>query len=151
MSKISDLAKSFEETSKRQESDTAQTVSAAFKQHEERLKGQLNESTKRIVKDIHAQRSRLMKSVITPMNYVIGALVIGALALILVLMFQGYTIQKRLETQDQMQATINELESRGGGLELNNCGEARRLCVRINKNLTYQTKDGATYATPTGY
>jgi len=64
MSKILDLAKSFEQTSSEQVKDTEQAVATEFKKHEERLIGLLNENEKAISNAIQEQNKRLLPTML---------------------------------------------------------------------------------------
>ena len=59
MSKILDLAKSFEQTSNEQAKVTEQTVTTEFKKQEQRLIALLNENEKTISNAIHEQNARI--------------------------------------------------------------------------------------------
>ena len=61
MSKILDLAKSFEQTSSEQAKDTEQVVAKEFKKHEQRLIDLLTENEKAIVLELRVAQSDMGK------------------------------------------------------------------------------------------
>lgn len=131
MSEISRLARAFEKRSTEQAESTEKAVASAFERHENALLSALSESEKRTSDAIRAQSRSLqrtaLKSWMAVAIPVIATLLIAAGALGAMSWYIGHQI----DTIAQQNATIERLSQEGGNIELNHCGEDRRLCAKI--------------------
>ena len=118
MSKILDLAKSFEQTSNEQAKVTEQTVTTEFKKQEQRLIALLNENEKTISNAIHEQNGRLKGMIrataTTALIWIVicAALLIGILSGII--WFQGQIISSRLSDIDGYSQQLASLKAKSG-------------------------------------
>lgn len=145
MSKILDMAKTFEQTSKQQADDIESSLKPEFEKHEKVIKKALDSSRQSISDAIQDQQKRigwlLLKSW--------GVMLISALLLLVAtsgtLWYQGNLIAER-------QATLEELAKKGGKLILSDrCKDENgkhRFCIRMNVD---EGKFGDDYMIPKGY
>ncbi len=144
MSKILDMAKTFEQTSKQQADDIESSLKPEFERHEEAIKEALDSSRQSINDAIQDQQKRigwlLLKSW--------GVMLISGLLLLAAtsgtLWYQGNLIAER-------QATLETLGKKGGKLIFNKCEDKNgkiRLCIRMNMD---EGKFGDDYMIPKGY
>ena len=89
MSKILDLAKSFEQTSSEQAKDTEQVVAKEFKKHEQRLIDLLTENEKAISNAIQEQNKRLLPTMLKTWSIVAIAIVTALLLMWGILTYQS--------------------------------------------------------------
>ena len=144
MSKILDMAKTFEQTSKQQADDIESSLKPEFERHERAIKEALDSSRQSINDAIQDQQKRigwlLLKSW--------GVMLFSALLLLAAtsgtLWYQGNLIAER-------QATLETLGKKGGKLIFNKCEDENgkiRLCIRMNMD---EGKFGDDYMIPKGY
>ena len=144
MSKILDMAKTFEQTSKQQADDIESSLKPEFEKHEKAIKKALDSSRQSISDAIQDQQKRigwlLLKSW--------GVMLISALLLLVAtsgtLWYQGNLIAER-------QATLETLGKKGGKLIFNTCKDENgkiRFCIRMNMD---EGKFGDDYMIPKGY
>ena len=142
MSKILDLAKTFEENSKQQASDIETSVNNAFKRHEKVILGVLQSSDQRLGAAIDAQSRKWAWLVLKGWLYTLigGVLMLGISWG--VLWYQGALIAENWAEISHQKATLDRLASKGGKLELSTCGEKKRLCVKVDlKELAYGNEE----------
>src|SRR5690606_26754561 len=121
MSKILDLAKNFEQTSKQQANDTEQIVANALKQHEQRLIGLLNENEIAMSTAIREQNSRI-RPIILRSWMIVSIDIVTAIALAWgTLMYQSYRINKNSELITQQNLAIQELKDKGANVQFQDC------------------------------
>lgn len=132
MSEVSKFAEAFRQKSIEQAESTEKAVASAFEKHENALLSALSESEQRTKDAIRAQSRSLqraaLKSWMAVAIPVIATLLIAAGALGTMSWYIGHQI----DTIAQQNATIERLSQEGGNIELNHCGESRRLCVEID-------------------
>ncbi|WP_373687404.1 MbeB family mobilization protein [Acinetobacter sp. YH01012] len=151
MSKILDLAKSFEQTSNEQAKHTEQTVATEFKKHEQHLIDLLKENEKAINSAIEEQNKRLLLVMLKTWSIVAIAVITALLLMWGILAYQSHKIGKNADLIAQQQATIQQLEKAGGNLKIQNClddKKRKRMCIQMN------TKAGSWkggYLVPMGY
>ena len=145
MSKILDMAKTFEQTSKQQAAAIESSLTPEFERHERAIKEALNSSRQSINDAIQDQQKRigwlLLKSW--------GVMLISALLLLAAtsgtLWYQGNLIAER-------QATLETLAKKGGKLILSNKCEdengKNRFCIKMDMDAG---KYGDGYMIPKGY
>ncbi|MFW2079313.1 MbeB family mobilization protein [Acinetobacter sp. ULE_I010] len=151
MSKILDLAKSFEEKSSEQAKDTEQIVATEFKKHEKRLIGLLNENEKAISSAINEQNQRIRPIILKTWMIVSIGIVTGIALAWGILMYQSHKIGENAELIAQQQATIQQLRNAGGSLITTSCLDSKnrkRLCIQMNTQAG-SWKGG--YLVPMGY
>jgi hypothetical protein len=152
MSKILDLAKSFEQTSSEQAKDTEQIVATEFKKHEKRLIALLNENEKAISSAINEQNQRI-RPIILKTWMIVSIGIVTAIALAWgILMYQSHKISKNAEIIAQQNLAIQELANKGGNVKLQDCIDTKnrkRLCVLVNKDAG--TWSNGSLMVPMGY
>ena len=152
MSKILDLAKSFEEKSSEQAKDTEQIVATEFKKHEKRLIALLNENEKAISSAIIEQNQRIRPIILKTWMIVSIGIVTGIALAWGILMYQSHKIGKNAELIAQQNLAIQELANKGGNVKLQDCIDTKnrkRLCVLVNKDAG--TWSNGSLMVPMGY
>ena len=137
MSKILDLAKSFEQTSSKQAKDTEQVVATEFKKHEQRLIDLLSENEKAISNAIQEQNKRLLPTMLKTWSIVAIAIVTALLLMWGILTYQSKKIAQNAEIMAQQEIAIQNLADKGGNVKLQDCIDdknRKRLCVLVNKD-----------------
>ena len=137
MSKILDLAKSFEQTSNEQAKDTEQVVATEFKKHEQRLIDLLNENEKAMNSAIQEQNKRLLPTMLKTWSIVAIAIVTALLLMWGILTYQSKKIAQNAEIMAQQKIAIQDLADKGGNVKLQDCIDdknRKRLCVLVNKD-----------------
>ena len=137
MSKILDLAKSFEQTSSEQAKDTEQVVATEFKKHEQRLIDLLSENEKAISNAIQEQNKRLLPTMLKTWSIVAIAIVTALLLMWGILTYQSKKIAQNAEIMAQQEIAIQNLADKGGNVKLQDCIDdknRKRLCVLVNKD-----------------
>jgi hypothetical protein len=111
----------------------------------------LNESEQRITSDISAQNTRLSRLTLKTWIWlpvtVVSVLLVGWG----VIWIEGQVIYNRTQELIQLQANIKELESKGGKIHLNKCGE--RICIAAAEDSGEWTRnsDSRPMFIPEGY
>ena len=151
MSKILDLAKSFEQTSSEQAKDTEQVVATEFKKHEQRLIDLLNENEKAMSNAIQEQNKRLLPTMLKTWSIVAIAVITAILVMWGILAYQSHKIGKNAEIIAQQNLAIQDLANKGGNIKLQDCIDnknRKRLCIQMNTEAG-SWKGG--YLVPMGY
>ena len=118
MSEILNLAKGFEEKSKQQAQDTAQSVKREFVRLEASISADLKSSSQSISSAIHEQNGRLTGMIrataTTALIWIVicAALLIGILSGII--WFQGQIISSRLSDIDGYSQQLESLKAKSG-------------------------------------
>ena len=138
MSKILELAKIFEESSKQQASDIETSVKNAFEPHEKAILAALESSARRLNTAIDAQNRRwgwlVLKGWVFPL---IGVAFLLGISWVVV-WYQGRVIAENWVEISRQNKTLEQLAAKGGKLELSTCGKDQRLCVKMDlKELAY--------------
>ena len=157
MSKILELAKTFEESSKQQASDIETSVKNAFEPHERAILAALESSARRLNTAIDAQTRRwgwlVLKGWVFPL---IGVAFLLGISWVVV-WYQGKVIAENWVEISRQNATLEQLAEKGGKLELSTCGKEKRLCVKVDlKEQPYgrdedTKKDEYPWMIPEGY
>jgi hypothetical protein len=151
MSKILDLAKSFEQKSSEQAKDTEQIVATEFKKHEKRLIALLNENEKAISSAINEQNQRI-RPIILKTWMIVSIGIVTAIALAWgILMYQSHKISKNADYRST-EPSHQELANKGGNVKLQDCIDTKnrkRLCVLVNKDAG--TWSNGSLMVPMGY
>ena len=151
MSKILDLAKNFEQTSKEQAKVTEQNVSEEFKKHEQRLIDLLKSNEQAINNAIQEQNKRILLIMLNSWSVVAIAVITVILVAGLTLAWQGKKISENLDQIAQQIATIADLADKGGNIKMDNCIDdknRKRLCIQVNKTAGMYENN---YMIPMGY
>ena len=151
MSKILDLAKSFEQTSNEQAKVTEQTVTTEFKKQEQRLIALLNENEKTISNAIHEQNARIRLITLKTWSTVAIAIVTVIALAWGIFAYQSHKIRANADLIAQQNATIQKLTDAGGNLTTTNCLDnknRKRLCIKMN---TQAGSWQGGYLVPMGY
>ena len=137
MSKISDLAKTFEQTSRTEAASIEQQTKADLDTLRQNINEALKQSEQKITADIHAQQLRMSKAVLKP--YLWSLLGISATGLIVaaILLIVILSLNSELDDLKQQRAeaerTLDLLNTKTKGLTLENCpvenSKATRVCV----------------------
>ena len=152
MSKILDLAKSFEQTSSKQAKDTEQVVATEFKKHEQRLIDLLSENEKAMSNAIQEQNKRLLPTMLKTWSIVAIAVITAILVMWGILAYQSHKIGKNAEIIAQQNLAIQDLANKGGNIKLKDCidnKDRKRLCVLVNKDAP--TWQNGSLMVPMGY
>ena len=137
MSKILDLAKSFEQTSNKQAKDTEQVVATEFKKHEQRLIDLLSENEQAMKSAIQEQNRRLLPTMLKTWSIVAIAVITAILVMWGILTYQSKKIAQNAEIMAQQSLAIQELADKGGNIKLEDCIDKKnrkRLCILVNKD-----------------
>ncbi len=139
MSELLALAKSFEQTSKQQASDTKAVLKADFERHNQFISEALRSSEQRTSAAIQEQNQRLRDLALK------GWVYLGLSAAMLLTVAFGAlwwtgeqiaanveTISTQEETISTQEQTIKKLNRAGGFIQWSQCGD--QLCVKIDKN-----------------
>ena len=142
MSKILELAKTFEENSKQQASDIETSVNSEFGKHEQAILGALRSSNQSLIAAIDGQSRRWGWLVLKGwLCTLIGVVLMLGISWG-VLWYQGALIAENWAEISHQKATLDRLASKGGKLELSTCGEKKRLCVKVDlKELAYGNEE----------
>ncbi len=149
MSKISDLAKTFEQTSLTEAASKEQQTKADIETLRKNINVAWKQREQKIAANISAQQIRMSKAVFKP--YLWSLLGISAAGLIVIagLFIAIWSVKNELDDLKQQRAeaerTLDLLETKTKGLTLENCpvenSKATRVCVatekRIMKALTH--------------
>ena len=141
MSKILELAKTFEESSKQQASDIETSVKNAFEPHEKAILEALDSSGRRLNAAIDAQNRRwgwlVLKGWVFPL---IGVAFLLGISWVVV-WYQGRVIAENWVEISRQNKTLEQLAKKGGMLHLSTCGE--RQCIAVSKDT--QLPESGTY------
>ncbi|HFB9410391.1 TPA: MbeB family mobilization protein [Neisseria gonorrhoeae] len=143
MSKISDLAKTFEQTSRTEAASIEQQTKADLETLRKNINEALKQSEQKITADINARQLRMSKAVFKP--YLWSLLGISAAGLIVIagLFIAIWSVKNELDDLKQQRAeaerTLDLLETKTKGLTLENCpvenSKATRVCVATEKRM----------------
>ncbi len=143
MSKISDLAKTFEQTSRTEAASIEQQTKADLETLRKNINEALKQSEQKITADINARQLRMSKAVFKP--YLWSLLGISAAGLIVIarLFIAIWIVKNELDDLKQQRAeaerTLDLLETKTKGLTLENCpvenSKATRVCVATEKRM----------------
>ncbi|WP_197313170.1 MbeB family mobilization protein [Listeria monocytogenes] len=143
MSKISDLAKTFEQTSRTEAASIEQQTKADLETLRKNINEALKQSEQKITADINARQLRMSKAVFKP--YLWSLLGISAAGLIVIagLFIAMWSVKNELDDLKQQKAeaerTLDLLETKTKGLTLENCpvenSKATRVCVATEKRM----------------
>ncbi|ENV9465687.1 cryptic plasmid protein B [Neisseria gonorrhoeae] len=143
MSKISDLAKTFEQTSRTEAASIEQQTKADLETLRKNINEALKQSEQKITADINARQLRMSKAVFKP--YLWSLLGISAAGLIVIagLFIVIWSVKNELDDLKQQRAeaerTLDLLETKTKGLTLENCpvenSKATRVCVATEKRM----------------
>ncbi|MEL7596518.1 MbeB family mobilization protein [Aeromonas veronii] len=138
MSKILELAKTFEESSKQQASDIETSVKNAFEPHERAILAALESSARRLNTAIDAQNRRwgwlVLKGWVFPL---IGVAFLLGISWVVV-WYQGRVIAENWVEISRQNATLEQLAEKGGTLHIGTCGERR--CIAVSKDTQLPAK-----------
>ncbi|WP_412034732.1 MbeB family mobilization protein [Vibrio paracholerae] len=154
MSKILNLAQDFEKKSKQQAHDTEQRLKSEFERHEKFIEEALRSSEQKIKGDINAQNQRMSALVLKSWLWIVLSVFLVLVACTGVIWWQGRTILANQLEINQQNATIKQLESKGGKIQMSTCGEQKQLCIKIDlKAISYGDNENGVYPwkIPEGY
>ncbi|MGL4416419.1 MULTISPECIES: MbeB family mobilization protein [Enterobacteriaceae] len=132
MSKIFDLAQSFEEKSKQQVNDTEKRLATALETHETFISTALETSETIISGAINAQNRRIRALLLKTWLWMGLSLIAILTASYGVIWLQGEMITQNWQTISQQKDTLQQLEAKGGKIQMSTCGDKKRLCVKID-------------------
>lgn len=132
MSKIFDLAQSFEEKSKQQANDTETRLATALETHETFISTALETSETIISDAINAQNRRIRALLLKTWLWMGLSLIAILTASYGVIWLQGEMITQNWQTISQQKDTLQQLEAKGGKIQMSTCGDKKRLCVKID-------------------
>ena len=132
MSELLTLAKTFEQTSKQQASDTKAVLKTEFERHDRFISEALRSSEQRTSAAIQEQNQRLRALALKGWVY----LGLSAAMLLTVafgaLWWTGAQIAANAQTISKQTETIRQLNTEGGFIQWSACGG--RVCVKIDKS-----------------
>ncbi|EPA5448737.1 MobB protein [Vibrio cholerae] len=132
MSKILNLAQDFEKKSKQQAHDTEQRLKSEFERHEKFIEQALRSSEQKIKGDINAQNQRMSALVLKSWLWIVLSVFLVLVACTGVIWWQGRTILANQQEISRQNATIEQLESKGGKIQMSTCGDQKRLCIKVD-------------------
>ncbi|WP_047706690.1 MbeB family mobilization protein (plasmid) [Edwardsiella tarda] len=132
MSKIFDLAQSFEEKSKQQVNDTEKRLATALETHETFISTALGTSETIISDAINAQNRRIRALLLKTWLWMGLSLIAILTASYGVIWLQGEMITQNWQTISEQKDTLQQLEAKGGKIQMSTCGDKKRLCVKID-------------------
>ncbi|HHX0203339.1 TPA: MbeB family mobilization protein [Escherichia coli] len=132
MSKIFDLAQSFEEKSKQQVNDTEERLTTALGRHATFISDALEANEKIISGAINAQNRRIRALLLKTWLWMGLSLIAILTASYGVIWLQGEMITQNWQTISQQKDTLQQLEAKGGKIQMSTCGDKKRLCVKID-------------------
>ena len=154
MSKILELAETFEKNSKQQASDIETSVNIEFGKHEQAILGALRSSNQSLIAAIDGQSRRWGWLVLKGwLCTLIGVVLMLGISWG-VLWYQGTLIAENWAQISSQNATLERLAAKGGKLQLQECGRKKQLCVKVDlEALTYGDKETGLYPwmIPEGY
>lgn len=150
MSKISDLAKTFEQTSRTEAANIEQQTKTDLDELRRNINAALKQSEQRITADINAQQLRMSKAVFKP--YVWSLIAISAAGLLIVMLLLVAIARLRSDIDDlkqqraEEQKSLDILNTKTKGVLLENCpvenSKATRICVAIDPKSPPYYADG---------
>ena len=168
MSSLLTLAKDFEEKSKQQASNTGATLKAVFSEHEKSVTEALSSSEQKI-RDATARHLREMETLmgehqkktsrlmISSWRYLTAFLLLVALSCLAGVWYTFHSIQTNRETIHQQkldisrqEQTLDDLAKKGGKLQVIQCGDEKRLCVKVDTS-TPEFGENGEYRIAAGY
>ena len=132
MRKSFDLAQSFEEKSKQQVNDTEKRLATALETHETFISTALETSETIISGAINAQNRRIRALLLKTWLWMGLSLIAILTASYGVIWLQGEMITQNWQTISQQKDTLQQLEAKGGKIQMSTCGDKKRLCVKID-------------------
>ena len=132
MSRISDLAASFEQKMKQQAGTTEQSVQNAFKAHENALLTALNESEQRTKVAIDAQSRNLQRTALKSWMAVVIPVSLTLLLALGAIATMGWSITGQIEAIARHQVTLEQLQNEGCAIPLSRCCVGARLSARLH-------------------
>ena len=139
MSEISKMATAFEQKSKEQAENTEQAVKSALKKHENALLLALSESEKTTSDAIRAQSQRLKRTALSSWMAVAIPVIVTLALSAGVITGMAWYMNSQVEQIVSHKATLERLAEEGSEIQLNYCGDSRRLCAKIDESAqTYQ-------------
>lgn len=135
MSKISDLAQSFEAKSKQQAAVTESSLKREFERHEHSVRQALNSSADKIKSDISAQNAIMSRLVLRSWIWIGATLIIVFGAIQAVLWWQGEKILSNMQQIEAQEKTLQALGDRGGKIQFQTCGKQNQLCAKVRPEL----------------
>ena len=132
MSKIFDLAQSFEEKSKQQVNDIETRLASVFETHETFISDALKSNETKISDAISAQNRRLRALLLKTWLWMGLSLIAILTASYGVIWLQGEMITQNWQTISEQKDTLQQLEAKGGKIQMSTCGDKKRLCVKID-------------------
>jgi hypothetical protein len=144
MSKISDLAKTFEQTSRTEAASIEQQTKADLETLRKNINEALKQSEQKITADINARQLRMSKAVFKPYLWsLLGIFPAAGLIVIAGLFIAIWSVKNELDDLKQQRAeaerTLDLLETKTKGLTLENCpvenSKATRVCVATEKRM----------------
>ncbi|WP_425597881.1 MbeB family mobilization protein [Vibrio diabolicus] len=132
MSKILNMARDFNSQSKKQANAIELTLKKDFEKHEQRIQDALKASEQKITNDIQDQQSRLNLLVMKTWIWLPITVITVLIACWGVIWWQGMTIAQNQQEISRQQSTLQALAAKGGNIQMNTCGDQKRLCIKID-------------------
>ena len=141
MSKILDLAQTFQQTSKKELENTSELVQNAIKQHEQNLIEQLQNAGNNLAANIQIEQAKLIKSTVKMYRL---PTIIALTVLVLIAITTGIlTWQAKNAYQEMIDWTHSAeiAKEQSGGVKLSTCQTDKGIkpCVAVDKDLMNST------------
>jgi hypothetical protein len=135
MSKISDLAQTFQQKSAQLANDTETALKIDFNTHEKSIKKALSESADTIENAIKDHTKNQTWLLLKSWMIVVIALVTLILLAWGTIWYQGSVIVENYQKITEQNRALDTLEKKGGKIKFSTCGEKGRLCAQVRKDL----------------
>lgn len=151
MSKISDLAKTFEQTSRAEAANIEQQTKTDLDELRRNINEALKQSGQKITADINAQQLRMSKAVFKPYLWSLIGISAAGLIVIAGLFIAIWSVRNELDDlkqqREEAQKSLDILNTKTKGVLLENCpvenSKATRICVATDpKSPTYYAGSG---------
>nr|WP_011264086.1 MbeB family mobilization protein [Pasteurella multocida]CAI57700.1 mobilization protein [Pasteurella multocida] len=141
MSKILDLAQTFQQTSKKELESTSEIVQNAIKQHEQNLIQQLQHANKNLAENIQIEQAKLIKN--TVKMYRLPTLIaLTVLALIAITAgILTWQAKNAYQEMTEWQSSAEIAKEQSGGIKLSTCKTDKGIkpCIAVDKDLMEKT------------
>ena len=145
MSKISDLAKTFEQTSRTEAASIEQQTKADLDTLRQNINEVLKQSEQKITADIRAHQTRMSNAIFRPYLWSLGGLLLTAALLLGVNFYLAKKIADQRAEYQAAKAATEELDQQSKKIQLSTCTTRDKqdvVCVAIQPNSPQWGKNG---------
>lgn len=137
MSKISDLAKTFQQNSQQELKDIEQQAKSDIHELRKSINAELKQSEQKIIADIRAQQMKMSKAIFSPYLWSLGGLLLIAALLLGVNFYLAKQIANQRVEYQEAKAATEKLDQYSKKIQLSTCTTKDKqgvLCVAIQPN-----------------